>query len=77
MRLHDGAATPPNQQATTGTLLALLLMVVVPALIVAMTRASGPLPQFLLGLAAGLTLVACGTYIFRLGREASGGPSER
>jgi hypothetical protein len=50
--------------------MALLLMVVVPTLIVAMTRASGALPQFLLGLGAGLAIVAAGVYVYQLGKSA-------
>jgi len=70
MRNHAHAATHRNQQAPWQQLVALLLMVVVPTLLIGMTRATTTFAQFLLGLAAGLGLVAGGVYIYHLGKPA-------
>jgi hypothetical protein len=69
MRTHNPAANHTDPQRMLTPLIALLLMVVVPTLIVAMTRATGPLQQLVLGLGVGLAIVATGTYIYRLGNE--------
>jgi fucose permease len=70
MRTHKAVNTRTDQQRMLTPLMALLLMVVVPTLIVAMTRASGALPQFLLGLGVGLAIVAAGVYVYQLGKSA-------
>ena len=70
MRTLKDAATHLDRQSTLGPLMALLLMVVVPTLLVAMTRATGTLPQLLLGATAALVLAVAGTYIYRLGKTA-------
>jgi hypothetical protein len=67
MRTHNPAANRNDQQRMLTPLMALQLMVVVPTLIVAMTRTTGLVQQFLLGLGVGLAIVAAGVYIFRLG----------
>lgn len=68
MRMHNAANTHADQQRLLTPLIALLLMVVAPTLIVAMTRATGALAQIVLGLGAGLALVAAGVYTYLLGR---------
>ena len=68
MRAHNAVHTHTGQQSMLTPLMALLLMVVVPTLIVAMTRATGALPQLLLGLGVGLALVAAGVHAYYLGK---------
>jgi hypothetical protein len=70
MRAHNSPVTRNEQQRMLTPLMGLLLMVIVPTLIVAMTRATGPLPQLVLGLGAGLAIVAAGVYIYHLGKPA-------
>ncbi len=70
MRTLKDAATHLDRRSTLGSLVALLLMVVVPALLVAITRTAGILPQLLLGAAAALVLGVGGVALYRIDKTA-------